>query len=108
MAAGLDRGARQLRRRTSASRKRWTAPALRGLPFTLLVALYLAPFLIYMLLAALYESLVLPFAVLLAVPLALFGGLGGLVLFHQTLNLFSLLGAVMLVGGGVQERNHAR
>ncbi len=64
----------------------------------LLVALYLAPVLIYMLLAALYESLLLPFTVLLAVPLALFGGLGALVVFHQTLNLFSLLGAVMLVG----------
>ena len=64
----------------------------------LLLALYLAPFLIYMLLAGLYESLLLPFAVLLAVPLALFGGLGALVVFHQTLNLFSLLGTIMLVG----------
>ena len=51
-----------------------------------------------MLLAGLYESLLLPFAVLLAVPLALFGGLGALVVFHQTLNLFSLLGTIMLVG----------
>ena len=64
----------------------------------LLLALYLAPFLVYMLLAALYESLLLPFAVLFAVPLALFGGLGALVVFHQTLNLFSLLGTIMLVG----------
>lgn len=64
----------------------------------LLVALYLAPFLIYMLLAALYESLLLPFTVLFALPLALFGGLGALVVFHQTLNLFSLLGTIMLVG----------
>jgi HAE1 family hydrophobic/amphiphilic exporter-1 len=64
----------------------------------LLLALYLAPFLIYMLLAGLYESLLLPFAVLFAVPLALFGGLGALVVFHQTLNLFSLLGTIMLVG----------
>ena len=64
----------------------------------LLVALYMAPFLVYMLLAALYESLLLPFTVLFAIPLALFGGLGALVVFHQTLNLFSLLGTIMLVG----------
>ncbi|MHB1533502.1 MAG: efflux RND transporter permease subunit [Acidimicrobiales bacterium] len=64
----------------------------------LLVALYLAPVLIYMLLAGLYESLLLPFTVLLAVPLALFGAFGALALDHQTLNLFSLLGIVMLVG----------
>lgn len=64
----------------------------------LLAALYLSPILIYMLLAGLYESLLLPFTVLLTVPLALFGGFGALAVFGQTLNLFSLLGTVMLIG----------
>jgi multidrug efflux pump len=35
---------------------------------------------------------------LLTVPLALLGGLGGLLLFRQTLNIYSQVGLIMLVG----------
>ena len=48
--------------------------------------------------AAQFESFVHPFVILLTVPLALVGGLGGLLLFGQTLNIFSQVGLVMLVG----------
>jgi HAE1 family hydrophobic/amphiphilic exporter-1 len=68
--------------------------ALGPLLFTLL----LAPVLIYMLLAALYESLVLPLSVLLALPLATVGAFGALVLAGASLNMMSLIGLLMLVG----------
>ena len=61
-------------------------------------ALELSPLLVYMLLAALYESLLLPLCVLLAVPLATAGAFCTLVWAGQTLNLFSLIGLLMLIG----------
>jgi HAE1 family hydrophobic/amphiphilic exporter-1 len=64
----------------------------------LLLALLLAPVLIYLLLAGLYESLVLPFTVLLALPLASVGALAALALRDQTLNIFSLIGLLLLTG----------
>lgn len=64
----------------------------------LLLALGLSPVLIYLLLAALYESVVLPLAVLLTVPLATAGGLGALAATGTALDLFGLLGLLMLVG----------
>ena len=64
----------------------------------LFAAIALSPLLVYMLLAALYESLVLPFAVLLALPLAVVGALFALFVDRGSLNLFSLIGMIMLVG----------
>ena len=53
---------------------------------------------VYLLLAAQFESFRDPFVILLTVPLALAGALLSLLLFHATLNLFSEIGLVMLVG----------
>ncbi len=53
---------------------------------------------IYMVLAAQFESLIHPLTVMLSVPLAMTGALGGLWLFGQTLNLFSLIGILLLFG----------
>jgi hydrophobic/amphiphilic exporter-1 (mainly G- bacteria), HAE1 family len=64
----------------------------------LLFALALSPLLVYMLLAALYESLLLPFAVLLSVPLATAGALAALAAAGTTVNIFSLIGLLMLIG----------
>ena len=64
----------------------------------LLLALALSPLFIYILLAALYESFLLPLAVILGVPLATFGALAALALTQQSLNIFSLIGALMLLG----------
>ena len=61
-------------------------------------ALLLSIVLVYMLLVALYESLLYPLIVLLALPLALVGAMGGLALGGQTLNLFSLIGIILLTG----------
>jgi HAE1 family hydrophobic/amphiphilic exporter-1 len=60
-------------------------------------ALGLSILLVYMLLAALYESLILPFAVLFALPVALVGALGGLAITGETLNLISMIGLIVLM-----------
>ena len=59
---------------------------------------YLAIIVVYMLLAAQFESFIHPFTILFSLPLALFGAFGALYITGKTLNLFSLIGLVMLVG----------
>jgi HAE1 family hydrophobic/amphiphilic exporter-1 len=61
-------------------------------------AFALAILLVYMLTAALYESLLYPLAVLLSLPLATVGALAGLTLSGNTLNLYSFMGLIMLMG----------
>ncbi len=58
----------------------------------------LALLVVFLVMAAQFESYVHPFVILMTVPLALVGGLGGLLLFGQTLNIFSQVGLIMLVG----------
>lgn len=58
----------------------------------------LALVLIYLVLAAQFESFRDPFIILFTVPLAIFGTLLSLWYFDQTLNIFSQIGAVMLIG----------
>lgn len=58
----------------------------------------LALILIYLVLAAQFESFRDPFIILFTVPLAIFGTLLSLWYFNQTLNIFSQIGAVMLIG----------
>lgn len=54
--------------------------------------------LIYLVLAAQFESFLSPFVILLTVPLALAGALLALWYFNQTLNIFSQIGLIMLIG----------
>ncbi len=58
----------------------------------------LALLLIYLLLAAQFESFRDPFTILLTVPLALAGALLSLWAFGQTINIFSQIGMIMLIG----------
>jgi HAE1 family hydrophobic/amphiphilic exporter-1 len=62
------------------------------------IALTLSVALVYLLMVALYNSYRTPFIIMFAVPVAVVGALGSLALTHQTLNLFSLIGAVLLIG----------
>jgi multidrug efflux pump len=55
-------------------------------------------FVIYLLLAAQFESFIHPAIIISAVPLAVAGGVLGLWFFGMTINLFSQIGIVMLVG----------
>ncbi len=58
----------------------------------------LALLVVYLVMAAQFESFMHPLVILFTVPLALVGGLGGLLLFDQTLNIYSQVGMIMLVG----------
>lgn len=58
----------------------------------------LALILIYLVLAAQFESFKDPFTIMLTVPLALAGALLSLWVFNQTLNIFSQIGMIMLIG----------
>jgi HAE1 family hydrophobic/amphiphilic exporter-1 len=62
------------------------------------LAMMLGVLVIYMVLAAQFESLVHPLTVMLALPLSMVGALGGLLVFGHTLNLFSLIGIILLFG----------
>lgn len=61
-------------------------------------ALILALVLIYLVLAAQFESFIDPFIIMMTVPLALAGALLSLWIFGQTLNIFSQIGMIMLIG----------
>jgi HAE1 family hydrophobic/amphiphilic exporter-1 len=58
----------------------------------------LAMILLYMVLASQFDSFVQPFIVMLAQPLAIIGGVAALWLFGQTLNIYSMIGLVLLIG----------
>jgi hydrophobe/amphiphile efflux-1 (HAE1) family protein len=61
-------------------------------------ALMLALILIYLVLAAQFESFTDPFIIMITVPLAIAGALLSLWFLDQTLNIFSQIGIIMLIG----------
>ncbi len=61
-------------------------------------ALVLALLFIYLILAFQFESFREPFIIMLTVPLAIAGAMLSLWLFHMTLNIFSEIGMIMLIG----------
>lgn len=65
---------------------------------SLVFAFILAIGLIYLVLAAQFESFRDPFIILFTVPLALLGALLSIWYFNQTLNIFSQIGMIMLIG----------
>jgi HAE1 family hydrophobic/amphiphilic exporter-1 len=65
---------------------------------SIVVAGFLGIVFIYLVLASLYESLVTPFTIMLVIPLAIFGGFFGLFVMHSTLDMFSMIGCIMLMG----------
>jgi HAE1 family hydrophobic/amphiphilic exporter-1/multidrug efflux pump len=64
----------------------------------ILFAFALALLLIYLILAAQFESFIDPFIIILTVPMAVAGALFSLWLFGQSWNIFSQIGTVMLIG----------
>jgi len=65
---------------------------------SLLFSFFLALIFIYLALSANFESFRDPFIIMLTVPLALLGALGSLTIFSQTMNIFSQIAMIMLVG----------
>ncbi len=64
----------------------------------ILFAFLLSLILIYLILAAQFESFIDPFIIMITVPLAIAGALLSLWIFGQTLNIFSQIGIIMLIG----------
>ncbi len=84
--AGIKRdfGGQSLEYKTSSS----------GLYFMFLLAIVF----IYLVLSAQFESFIHPFTILFSVPLAVFGALLTLFIFRESLNIYSQIGLIMLIG----------
>ncbi|MDT8369288.1 MAG: efflux RND transporter permease subunit [Longimicrobiales bacterium] len=65
---------------------------------SLIFALLMAVVAVYLILAGQFESFVHPFTIMLALPLALVGAAVTLFLFGMTLNIYSMIGVIMLMG----------
>ena len=65
---------------------------------TLGIALLAAIILVYLVMVSLYDSFVYPFVVLFSIPLALIGVMVILALTGNSLNIFTMLGMIMLIG----------
>lgn len=61
-------------------------------------AIILAVILIYMVLAAEFESFTQPFVIMMSLPFAVIGAVLGLLAANQTANMMSLIGFTMLLG----------
>jgi len=64
----------------------------------LFFAIILGIVLAYMVLASQFESFVHPFTILLSMPFSFIGAFGALLLTGQTLNIFSFIGLILLMG----------
>ncbi|TAF67773.1 MAG: efflux RND transporter permease subunit [Cytophagales bacterium] len=62
------------------------------------IALLASILFVYLIMVALYDSYIYPFVVLFSIPVAIIGALLALALTMQSLNIFSILGMIMLVG----------
>ena len=71
---------------------------LRETGSTVVFTFAMALLIVFLVLAAQFESFVHPFVIMLTVPLAVLGALLGLLLFGSSLNLYSQIGIIMLIG----------
>ena len=65
---------------------------------TIFISLFAAILLVYMVMVVLYDSFSRPFVVLFSIPLSFIGALIALALANMSLNIFTLLGMIMLIG----------
>ncbi|MBP2629527.1 MAG: acriflavin resistance protein [Firmicutes bacterium] len=70
------------------------ADAFQGIAMALAAAVLF----IFFVLAAQFESYIEPFAIMLALPLAIIGAILGLLIAHSMLSMMSLIGIIMLMG----------
>jgi len=64
----------------------------------IVTAIGLSVLFIFLVLASLYESFVTPLTIMLALPLAVCGAMVALFVTHESINLFSMIGVIMLLG----------
>lgn len=74
------------------------AEDLRELMDNMVIAFGLALLFIYLVLASLYESFITPVTIITAIPPAISGAFASLALFGEQLNIFSMIGLIMLMG----------
>lgn len=65
---------------------------------TMGAALLISIVLVYLIMVALYDNYIYPFVVLFSIPLAIIGALLALALTNNTLNIFTIMGIIMLIG----------
>jgi len=65
---------------------------------SMILALGLAVVLVYMILGAQFDSLIQPVTIMISLPLSVIGAFGGIYLAGMTLNIFSFIGLIMLMG----------
>jgi len=74
------------------------AQSFQELISNMILAVVLAVLFIYLVLASLYESFITPFTIMLVLPLAICGALFALAITKESLDIFSMIGCVMLLG----------
>lgn len=79
-------------------RFRGMAEDFQDLMKNMVMAMLLGVIFIYLVLASLYESFITPLSILLALPLAICGAMVALYMTGKSIDLFSMIGLVMLLG----------
>ncbi|MCX6128726.1 MAG: efflux RND transporter permease subunit, partial [Proteobacteria bacterium] len=78
------------------------AESYQELKDNMVIAMGLGVLFIYLVLASLYESFVTPFTIMLVLPLAICGAIAGLYLGHKSLDLYSMIGCILLLGVAIK------
>jgi HAE1 family hydrophobic/amphiphilic exporter-1 len=71
---------------------------LQDLSISMLVAMGLALLFTYMILTSLYDSPIIPLSIMISIPLAIIGAFVALLVTGQTLNIFTMISLIMLMG----------
>ena len=71
---------------------------LKEISFQIYVIFFLALVTAYLVMAAQFESFIHPFTIMLTVPLAIFGGIIGLLLVGSSINVYSQVALIILIG----------
>lgn len=74
------------------------ADTMQDTLIAMVTALLLAIVLVYLILAAQFESFVHPLTIMFSLPLATIGAFGALYLLDMSINIFSMIGFIMLIG----------
>src|SRR6202012_1399335 len=74
------------------------AEDFQELGVNMMTAMGLGVLFIFFVLASLYESFITPFTIMLGLPMAICGSFFALYITHESLNIFSWIGVIMLLG----------
>lgn len=74
------------------------AEEMKNMFTSIMIAAVLSLIFIFMVLASLYESIITPFTIMTALPMAVIGGIIALLLSNQPIDMFTMIGMIMLLG----------